>query len=110
MLAEVFPEGSEPSNDDVGQAKSVIGSVKKKVMRERILKDQIRIDGRGPKDIRQIDCEARILPRAHGSALFTRGETQALGVVTLGTKEDEQLIDSLHGVSYKNFMLHYNIP
>ena len=110
VLAEVFPEGSEPSNDDVGQAKSVIGSVKKKVMRERILKDQIRIDGRGPKDIRQIDCEARILPRAHGSALFTRGETQALGVVTLGTKEDEQLIDSLHGVSYKNFMLHYNFP
>ena len=110
VLAEVFPEGSEPSNDNVGQAKSVIGSVKKKVMRERILKDQIRIDGRGPKDIRQIDCEARILPRAHGSALFTRGETQALGVVTLGTKEDEQLIDSLHGVSYRNFMLHYNFP
>ena len=110
VLAEVFPEGSEPSSDVVGQAKSVIGSVKKKVMRERILKDQIRIDGRGPKDIRQIDCEARILPRAHGSALFTRGETQALGVVTLGTKEDEQLIDSLHGVSYKNFMLHYNFP
>ena len=110
VLAEVFPEGSDPSNDDVGQAKSVIGSVKKKIMRERILKDQIRIDGRGPKDIRQIDCEARILPRAHGSALFTRGETQALGVVTLGTKEDEQLIDSLHGVSYKNFMLHYNFP
>ncbi len=110
VLAEVFPEGSDPSNGDVGQAKSVIGSVKKKVMRERILKDQIRIDGRGPKDIRQIDCEARILPRAHGSALFTRGETQALGVVTLGTKEDEQLIDSLHGVSYKNFMLHYNFP
>jgi polyribonucleotide nucleotidyltransferase len=110
VLAEVFPEGSEPSNDDIGQAKSSISSVKKKVMRERILKDQIRIDGRGPKDIRQIDCEARILPRAHGSALFTRGETQALGVVTLGTKEDEQLIDSLHGVSYKNFMLHYNFP
>ena len=110
VLAEVFPEGSEHRNDAVGQAKSVIGSVKKKVMRERILKDQIRIDGRGPKDIRQIDCEARILPRAHGSALFTRGETQALGVVTLGTKEDEQLVDSLHGVSYKNFMLHYNFP
>ena len=110
VFAEVFPEGSEPSNDDIGQAKSSISSVKKKVMRERILKDQIRIDGRGPKDIRQIDCEARILPRAHGSALFTRGETQALGVVTLGTKEDEQLIDSLHGVSYRNFMLHYNFP
>ena len=110
VLAEVFPEGSEPSNDYIGQAKSSISSVKKKVMRERILKDQIRIDGRGPKDIRQIDCEARILPRAHGSALFTRGETQALGVVTLGTKEDEQLIDSLHGVSYRNFMLHYNFP
>ena len=110
VLAEVFPEGSEPSNDDIGQAKSSISSVKKKVMRERILKDQIRIDGRGPKDIRQIDCEVRILPRAHGSALFTRGETQALGVVTLGTKEDEQLIDSLHGVSYRNFMLHYNFP
>ncbi|MDG2195367.1 MAG: polyribonucleotide nucleotidyltransferase [SAR324 cluster bacterium] len=110
VLAEVFPEGSEPSNDNIGQAKSSISSVKKKVMRERILKDQIRIDGRGPKDIRQIDCEVRILPRAHGSALFTRGETQALGVVTLGTKEDEQLIDSLHGVSYRNFMLHYNFP
>jgi polyribonucleotide nucleotidyltransferase len=110
VFAEVFPEGSEPSEDTVGQAKSLIGLVKKKVMRARILKDRIRIDGRGPKDIRQIDCEARTLPRAHGSALFTRGETQALGVVTLGTKEDEQLIDALHGVSYRNFMLHYNFP
>ncbi len=84
--------------------------LKKRIMRERILKEGERIDGRGPKDIRPITCEVGILPRTHGSALFTRGETQALVVTTLGTAEDEQKIDALLGETYKSFMLHYNFP
>jgi polyribonucleotide nucleotidyltransferase len=75
-----------------------------------ILENGKRADGRGPADIRPITCEVGILPRAHGSALFTRGETQALAVVTLGTSDDEQKIDALEGEYYRNFMLHYNFP
>src|SRR3990167_6407535 len=69
-----------------------------------------RADGRGVADIRAITCEVGFLPRAHGSALFTRGETQSLAVVTLGTSDDDQRIDSLDGESKKSFMLHYNFP
>jgi polyribonucleotide nucleotidyltransferase len=79
-------------------------------MRSRLIKDQIRIDGRKPTEIRAITCETKVLPRTHGSALFTRGETQALAVATLGAREDEKMIDSLDGVSFKRFMLHYNFP
>jgi polyribonucleotide nucleotidyltransferase len=79
-------------------------------MRKMILEEKVRIDGRGLKDIRPIVCEAGILPRAHGSALFTRGETQVLAIVTLGTGEDEQMIDSMRGVYNKQFMLNYNFP
>src|SRR3989442_5251005 len=75
-----------------------------------ILENGKRADGRGPADIRPITCEVGILARAHGSALFTRGETQALAVVTLGTSDDEQKIDALEGEYYRNFMLHYNFP
>jgi polyribonucleotide nucleotidyltransferase len=75
-----------------------------------VLDTQRRVDGRGTTDIRPITCEVGILPRTHGSALFTRGETQVLAVVTFGTSEDEQKIDSLMGESYKSFMLHYNFP
>src|SRR5207247_768353 len=77
---------------------------------KKILEHGKRADGRGPADIRPITCEVGILPRAHGSALFTRGETQALAVVTLGTSDDEQKIDALEGEYYRNFMLHYNFP
>ncbi len=79
-------------------------------VRKMILEHGKRADGRGPADIRPITCEVGILPRAHGSALFTRGETQALAVVTLGTSDDEQKIDALEGEYYRNFMLHYNFP
>ena len=78
--------------------------------RRLILETKRRIDGRGYTDIRNISCEVGILPRTHGSALFTRGETQVLAVVTFGTSEDEQKINSLTGDIYKSFMLHYNFP
>ena len=79
-------------------------------VREMIVKEKRRIDGRGLTDIRPITCEISVLPRTHGSAVFTRGETQALVVATLGTSSDEQKIDALVGETYKKFMLHYNFP
>ncbi len=82
----------------------------RKLIRSLILGEQKRIDGRRLTEIRPISCEVGILPRTHGSALFTRGETQVLAVVTFGTSEDEQKINSLMGESYKSFMLHYNFP
>lgn len=84
--------------------------VKYKVARSQILDTGIRIDGRDVKTVRPIACEVGLLARAHGSGLFTRGETQVLGTVTLGTGDDEQLIDSLHGNIKKKFLLHYNFP
>ena len=85
-------------------------NLEKDIVRTRILKSKKRIDGRGLSDVRPIKCEVGILPRAHGSALFTRGETQALVTTTLGTTEDEQRIESLEGLTRKRFMLHYNFP
>ena len=79
-------------------------------VRKMILEKQSRADGRGPADIRPITCEVGALPRAHGSAIFTRGETQSLAVVTLGTTDDEQRIDALEGEYTRTFMLHYNFP
>lgn len=79
-------------------------------VRDMILDRRVRADGRGPADIRPITCETGVLPRTHGSALFTRGETQSLAVVTLGTTEDEQRIDALEGEYFRRFMLHYNFP
>ena len=85
--------------------------IKKEMMRESLFATGKRIDGRSADDIRNIACRVGILPRTHGSSLFTRGETQALAVTTFGTAEDEQKIESLlEGVSYKSFMLHYNFP
>jgi polyribonucleotide nucleotidyltransferase len=89
---------------------SAVESVKKKVVRAAIVHDEKRIDGRGLTDVRPITCEIGVLPRTHGSAVFTRGETQALVVTTLGTSADEQKIDALIGEHYKKFMLHYNFP
>ncbi len=80
------------------------------IVRGSILATGKRIDGRDTKTVRQIDCQIGVLPRAHGSALFTRGETQALVVTTLGTGQDEQIIDALEGESRQHFMLHYNFP
>lgn len=84
--------------------------LERRIMREMILDHKIRADGRGLSDIRPITIEVGILPRTHGSALFTRGETQSLSVATLGTSDDEQRIDALEGESTKRFMLHYNFP
>ncbi len=89
---------------------SVFNDMKYRIMRETVIKEKRRVDGRGPRDIRNITCETGLLPRTHGSALFTRGETQAMVVTTLGTSEDEQKIDALSGWEYKTFMLHYNFP
>ena len=88
----------------------IIHDIEYEEMREMILKEGKRLDGRGVKDIRPITCEVGILPRTHGSALFTRGETQSLTTATLGTKMDEQILDGLLPESTKRFMLHYNFP
>ncbi len=88
----------------------IVEDLKYKLSREMVLSDKVRIDGRTTTDIRNIDCEVALLPRAHGSGLFTRGETQVLGTVTLGTGDDEQMIDDLAGLVKKKFMLHYNFP
>ena len=88
----------------------LLKSLEKKIVRGDILKTKRRIDGRGESDIRNIVPEVEILPRTHGSALFTRGETQALAVTTLGTAQDMQIVDELAGESKENFMLHYNFP
>jgi polyribonucleotide nucleotidyltransferase len=88
----------------------LVDKLKKQVVREAIVRDGKRVDGRGLADVRPITCEVEVLPRTHGSALFTRGETQALVVTTLGTSSDEQKIDALVGEHYKKFMLHYNFP
>ena len=85
-------------------------NLEKSIVRTRILKNKKRIDGRGLSDVRPIKCEVGILPRTHGSALFTRGETQALVTTTLGTTDDEQRIESLEGLKRERFMLHYNFP
>jgi polyribonucleotide nucleotidyltransferase len=90
--------------------KKVFEEVDRKLKRKWILEKRERIDGRALPEIRPISCEVGILPRTHGSALFTRGETQVLAVVTFGTSEDEQKINSLLGETYKSFMLHYNFP
>ncbi|MEK7293840.1 MAG: polyribonucleotide nucleotidyltransferase, partial [Nitrospirota bacterium] len=90
--------------------KLIFHSLEYTEVRSMILEKGSRADGRGPADIRPITCEVGVLPRTHGSALFTRGETQSLAVVTLGTSDDEQRIDALEGEYYRTFMLHYNFP
>lgn len=90
--------------------KSITHDLDSDSMRGMIVNEKRRIDGRTPDDIRQIDCEVSFLPRAHGSAVFTRGQTQSLVAVTLGTKIDEQRLDELEGESTKSYMLHYNFP
>ena len=96
--------------DQVLAATTIIKDIEKDVVRGDIIKNKSRIDGRKLDEVRQITCELDILPRAHGSSLFTRGETQALVVTTLGTGDDEQMIDSLEPMHKQHFMLHYNFP
>ncbi|MCV2867222.1 polyribonucleotide nucleotidyltransferase [Defluviimonas sp. WL0002] len=100
------------SEEDLADANlgSAIKKLESSILRGDVVKNGKRIDGRDTKTVRAIDCEVGLLPRTHGSALFTRGETQGLVVTTLGTGEDEQIIDSLHGNFRSNFLLHYNFP
>jgi polyribonucleotide nucleotidyltransferase len=109
VQAQLFPEGAEGaySKEAVGYA---FHDLQGKVVRNNILDTGTRIDGRDVKTVRPILAEVGVLPRTHGSALFTRGETQALVVATLGTGEDEQYIDSLEGTYKERFLLHYNFP
>jgi polyribonucleotide nucleotidyltransferase len=94
----------------VADVKGSLHDLRSQLVRERILSEGIRIDGRSAADVRQIACEVRVVPRAHGAALFTRGETQALVYTTLGSSGDAQTIDALTERSSKHFMLHYNFP
>ena len=103
QLEEEFPESASL----IGR---ILHDMEKDVMRQMIINEKVRLDGRGLRDIRPISCEVDLLPRTHGSALFTRGQTQALGVVTLGTKSDEQIVEALEGESSKRYLLHYNFP
>ena len=96
--------------DKAKDIKGAFEGLKRNSFRSLVIEKEWRIDGRGLKDIRPITCEVEILPRTHGSALFTRGETQALVVTTLGTASDEQRVDALIGEHFKKFMLHYNFP
>ena len=106
----LLPEGEEETKWSAEQVNTVFKSLQAKIVRWNILDTGGRIDGRDLKTVRPIVAEAGILPRTHGSALFTRGETQALVVATLGTGEDEQYIDSLTGTYKETFLLHYNFP
>ncbi len=102
-LAEKYPEQEKV-------IKSILHDMEKDLMRKRILEEGLRLDGRNTKQIRPITCELGILPRPHATALFTRGETQSLTTLTLGTKQDEQIIDGLQNEYKKRFILHYNFP
>lgn len=112
IIADLIPEDADPKtlpynkNDVVEEFEKIF----ERYFQESVMETGKRSDGRGPLDIRNIECEVGVLPRTHGSALFTRGETQALVVITLGTKRDEQFIDNLVEEYNKKFMLHYNFP
>jgi len=106
IAAELAPEDIRKARD----VSLIFHDLEKDMVRKMIIEKGVRADGRGIKQIRPITCDVGILPRVHGSALFTRGETQALVAATLGTSDDAQMIDALEGVSTKTFMLHYNFP
>ena len=106
-VVEALAVEDGPSADDI---KDEFKSLEKRIVRQRILAGEPRIDGRDGRTVRQIACEVDVLPNAHGSSLFTRGETQAIGAVTLGSTRDAQIIDALEGERRDPFMLHYNFP
>ena len=108
VLAEMVPD--EADTDHLNLVKSIFSDIESKIVRSQILNGEPRIDGRDTRTVRPISVRAGVLPRTHGSALFTRGETQALAVATLGTARDEQIIDALQGEYTERFMLHYNMP
>lgn len=110
LIAERVPEDAEDAAERILALKAAFGKVEKQELRRLILEDDLRADGRNSKTVRPIWIETRPLPRAHGSAIFTRGETQVLGVATLGTERDEILIDDLSSETGDKFLLHYNFP
>jgi len=99
-----------PDADVAGAGKALLAATEDRLVRQRVMRDKKRLDGRGPADIRPIACEVDWLPATHGSALFTRGETQAMVSLTLGTTQDRQLIETVEGVRFDRFLLHYNFP
>ena len=110
---EIEKEALEPYLEDevlYPEVKTFVKNMFKNAVRKTVLDKKVRIDGRGPEDIRQITIVPNILPRVHGSVLFTRGETQAIATTTLGTSRDQQIIDSMDSDYKKSFMLHYNFP
>ncbi|HPS87810.1 MAG TPA: polyribonucleotide nucleotidyltransferase [Spirochaetota bacterium] len=110
IYAKAKEELKEQFPDTIGQLRGIVDALDGEIMRKRCLEEGARADGRGLKDIRPIDIMTGILPRAHGSAVFTRGETQSLGITTLGTLAESQRLEGLEGRSEKRFMLHYNFP
>ena len=102
-----LPEGEVERKAD---AKQIFKDLKEKVLRDEVLEHGVRLDGRKFDEVRPIWIETSVLPRTHGSAVFTRGETQALVTCTLGTADDAQKIESFEGETWKSFMLHYNFP
>ena len=106
-LVASMPEGEVERKTE---AKAIFKELKEKVLREEVLTHSVRLDGRKFDEIRPIRIETGVLPRTHGSAVFTRGETQALVTCTLGTADDAQKIESFEGETWKSFMLHYNFP
>ncbi|RYY22609.1 MAG: polyribonucleotide nucleotidyltransferase, partial [Sphingomonadales bacterium] len=114
LLNAARAKGKEAFSDATPQDQMAAGKLMKKleaeIVRGAILKDGTRIDGRSTTQIRPIEAMVHFLPRAHGSALFTRGETQSICTTTLGTRDAEQMIDGLNGLNYEHFMLHYNFP
>ncbi|HXX10436.1 MAG TPA: polyribonucleotide nucleotidyltransferase, partial [Burkholderiales bacterium] len=105
---ELVEQAAEPADENL--VRTTFGDLEAKIVRGQILSGDPRIDGRDTRTVRPISIRTGVLPRAHGSALFTRGETQALAVATLGTARDEQIIDALQGEYTERFMLHYNMP
>jgi polyribonucleotide nucleotidyltransferase len=110
LKAQIVDNLGEEWVERQGEAYEVLGDLQKKISRDLILKEGRRIDGRRFDEIRPIACEVGILPRPHGSGLFTRGETQVIGVLTLGSGQDEQRVETLSGEEFRPFMLHYNFP
>jgi polyribonucleotide nucleotidyltransferase len=110
LMTDALAAFSESHPDQEKDIAHALEDLEKREVRRMILEDGNRVDGRGTKDIRPITCRVGILPRTHGSALFTRGETQSLVSTTLGTGRDEQMLDTMDGENWKRFMLHYNFP
>jgi polyribonucleotide nucleotidyltransferase len=110
MVLEVMEELGPDFAERESEVREIIHNLEKKYVRNMIISQKTRIDGRATKEVRSIDCQVGMLPRTHGSGLFTRGETQVLSVVTLGSSSDEQKVEALAGDEFKNFMLHYNFP